>query len=156
MRTRAAGLVGLALILVGGVVEAQDTPRAGHALTLPRREAKADDDALRRALVDRYNAAAELVEVSDAFFNQGQLTLDRLCDAVEAAERCELELCESPDEVVTVRERTLALARRVEERELARLQVGAAAMPNVAEARFRRRDAEVQLLRAKRAAAAPK
>jgi hypothetical protein len=119
----------------------------------PLEPAKGDDEE-RKLLKERYNAALAELRARYQRFEAGNDTLDALFDAARRVLDSELELCGKAAERVAVREKYLELAREVEKIQQARVDAGRAGAQDLEQARYLRIDAQLQLLRAKKAAEA--
>ncbi len=156
-------MAGLIVAITAGLpvsIHAQEAGQPARDSDKPiqfsKRESQPGDDELRRALIERYNAAVENYPVQKAAYEAGVLTLDRLLDAAAMVTRSALDLCATPAEELSVWKTNLALLEQIEAREAARLKKGSAAAGDFSDSHLRTLDARVALIRAKRKAEAGK
>jgi hypothetical protein len=150
--TRTLILAALAVLGAAAVGRAADDDKLPAVLdNKPLEPAKGDDEE-RKLLKERYNAALRELQARFHVFEAGMGALETLFDAAKRVLDSELELCLKPAERVGVREKYLELARAVEKIQQARFDAGRAGVADVEQARYLRLDAELQLLRAKKAA----
>src|SRR5262249_134505 len=117
-------------------------------------EAAKGDDELRKLLKARYNAALRETKGRFMQFLAGKTTPELLADGGRRLLRAELELCDKPADRVKVREKFLTLAKEVERIQRERYDAGRIDEPDMAQAEHQRLDAEIELLREKKAAEA--
>jgi hypothetical protein len=146
-----------ALALLGGLAPSaaradDDDVKLPAVLEGKPLEAAKGDDELRKLLKARYNAA--LQETKGRFMQllAGKATSETLADCGRRLLRSELELCDKPADRVKVREKWLTLAKEVERVQKLRYDAGRIDVAEMAQAEFNRLDAEIELLREKKAA----
>lgn len=117
-------------------------------------------DPLRKLVIERYNAAlAEVQKRHQALAQLPNATYDiePLCQAAERLRKAGAEAAATPDAKVKFHETDVELAKYVESRAEAARRSGVDKNPADLElARYQRADAEIELLRAKKAAATGK
>jgi outer membrane protein TolC len=115
--------------------------------------AKGDDEE-RKLLKERYNVAVEVLKIELVLFQSGIRDWTEVAQATQRLYEAQIELCETPAERVAVREQQLQLARDLEHLASSKFEAGNGTKSDVSRARYFRIDAELQLLRAKKAAEA--
>ena len=113
---------------------------------------EAGDDELRRLLKERYNAAVGELHDRTKEFLAGRGTLEYLFDAHRRLTRAGLEVYEKPADRVALLQKNLDQAKEVEKVNQARFDAGRIASQDLHRSRYFRLDAEIELLRARRAA----
>jgi hypothetical protein len=152
--TRTLILAALVLLGAAAVGRAADEDKLPAVLdNKPLEPAKGDDEE-RKLLKERYNAALRELQSRFLIFEAGKGTLETLSDAAKRVLDSELELCVKPAERIGVREKYLELARVAEKVQQARRDAGNASIADLEQARYFRIDAELKLLREKKAAEA--
>jgi RNA polymerase sigma factor (sigma-70 family) len=130
---------------------AQDRPAASDETTKTARRPPdgpdapkpADVDTLLKQLID---AARQRLEAQKAYYEQGRITIDRYIDAGTELARVELLAAKTDAERRAARQRQMDLAKQVEAREQADLEVGRGTVADLAEARQRRIQAEYDMI----------
>ena len=110
------------------------------------------DDELVKLQKQRYNAAARDLQARMALYNTGESTLDPLFAAGRRILRADLALAGDLDKKVQAHARMLELAKFLEERASVQFGSGVTTVADLELARYHRIDAEIGLLKAKRAA----
>lgn len=120
------------------------------------RAADADADAeaqLNQLLKARYEAAMKALELEEALLDAGLTTMGVVATTMRDVRDALLELPVPPAERVKVFSDYVARARKLEDRLAKRVEAGLGRPLDVVRGRYLRLDAEICLLRAKRAAA---
>lgn len=112
----------------------------------------AGDDELLKLLKARYNSAVTVAQVAVAGYTSGRGESASVWAAIQLLLAAELELTADPKEKVQIHERNVQLAQEIEEVLKARIAAKIVPSRDLPTATYNRLDAEVQLLRAKRAA----
>ncbi len=135
--------------LPGPGLPAQDPKPARAATTAQSTKtavaeaAKPDDiDLLLQQLLE---AARKRVETQRNFYQEGRITLDRYIDACTSLERVELQAAKTEGERQSVRQRYIDHLKQTEKREIDEMEVGRSTAADVAEARQRRLEGELQI-----------
>ncbi len=105
--------------------------------------AKPDD--IEPLLQQLLEAARRRVEAQRNFYQEGRITLDRYVDACIGLEKVELLASKTEGERQAVRQRLMDHLNQIERREADELQVGRGTVADLAEARQRRLEAELQI-----------
>jgi hypothetical protein len=108
------------------------------------------DDELRSLLLARRDAAVRRVKALGRDYEQGSITVDRYIDGFFMVIDAQVELTDNAAEHVRLLELRLELAKEIEAREAAELEVGRGTNADVEQARYRRLSVEIDLLRTKR------
>jgi outer membrane protein TolC len=145
-----AGIVVL-LALVPSLGTAQEDKLPAVLDAKPMEAAKGDDE-LHKLLTERYNAALDEARVRYRRYLGGNDSLNDLEHAARRLLDARLAFCTKEAERVPVYEQHLELARQVERLQKARHDAGQVSVADWDQARFRRLDLEIRLLRAKKAA----
>jgi hypothetical protein len=138
---------GTGALLVRGL-RAQDSPPAAGATTKTVAQPAAnppkqpDVDPLLKELVE---AARRRLKAQTAYYEQGRITIDRFIAAVADVERVELLAAKTEAERRSIRRRRVDLAKEIENREQAELQVGRGTESDLAEAHQARVQAEFDM-----------
>ena len=111
-----------------------------------------DDDEMRKLLKGRYNAALREAKGRYGQFLAGKVTAEALAPSTRRLLRAELALCDKAADRIKVREQFLLMAKEVERIIKLRHDAGRIEEPEVAQAEHDRLDAEIELLREKKAA----
>ena len=112
----------------------------------------AGDDELKKLLKARYNAALTLAQIGFARYAAGTPDSSSIWEANSRLLVAGLELTDDPKEKVKMHELNVQLALEIEGHAKAMRDAGLTNPRNLSTATYHRLDAEVQLLRAKRAA----
>jgi len=158
----ASCLLVMALVLIGGRAQSvagqpPDQRRPfGFLKAEPLKAAKGDDELLKLSK-ERYNTA---LEVAKGYLYRAKVdpnfTWNQIQDAAKKLLIAELELSEKPADQIAAYEKNLVLARESEEVAKQFLEGGQGTPLDVANARYYRLTAEIELLKAKRKAMPPK
>jgi RNA polymerase sigma factor (sigma-70 family) len=129
----------------------EDEPKEFEVALLKREFLAADpkDDALRKLLKERFNAALGEVQALHKRIETGAATVDLLADAGRRLQSAGLEVYDDPKEKVALLEQYAALAKEVEHIIDVQHQAGRANVADWHRARYFRADAEIALLRLK-------
>jgi outer membrane protein TolC len=142
------------LLLVSGMAVAQAAagekkcPLAEKPLPI-----KPKDDELQNLLKARYEAAQAGVDMLRKQYEVGTFDLNPMLEASQRLRVARLELCEKPEEKIACLEELVRFMKSIEEVAERKSRAGLEANVDVMRARYYRLDAEIELLRAKRAAA---
>jgi hypothetical protein len=117
---------------------------------------KNSDEELTRLLKARYNAALEQALGRYKELIAGKTTTDFMIQAATYLRDAGLEVNARPHDQVALLAQIAELARSVEKINRAKYEAGSIALTQMAQARHFRLDAEIRLLRARRAAAKAK
>jgi hypothetical protein len=107
------------------------------------------DAKLNELLKERVVTLRALVKLTEADYQKGKVSLDRLHQATMAMLHAELELCESDKEKIAVMEKVLALAKNYAASARTRYQTGHVTHGDVLLTSAARLEAEIALERAK-------
>lgn len=120
------------------------------------RKPEAGDDELKRLLKERYNAALFAYKYTEAAYSNGTVTFDELTACCAKMLHAYLELSDKPADQIDAIERYLVFAKQTELKvfSLYKSQTKGGEADKYEKAKYMRLDAEIQLLRAKRKAAA--
>lgn len=123
-------------------------------LRASRLEANPKDDELQKLLKERYNEALAELEARYRVYMSGAglVTFESLVDAGRRVVTAGLEAREDQADKIEFLSKNLELAREVEKIMEKQQKAGAATLDQVHRARYLRLDAEIELLRARRAA----
>jgi hypothetical protein len=110
------------------------------------------DDELHKLLKARYNEALLEVEGLTKLYQMARASYDSLAEARQRLLQAGLELCDRPADKVALLTRYVEQTRETEKLAQARHEAGRGTESAIHRARYQRLDAEIQLLRAKRAA----
>jgi hypothetical protein len=112
------------------------------------------DDELRKLLKERYNVALDEMNLQYKLYEAGSpaATLDIVFESGERVVSARLELCDQPADKIPILVQLVEMRKEIEKIAKARFDAGRIAPQDFARARYFRLDAEIQLLRAKRAA----
>jgi RNA polymerase sigma factor (sigma-70 family) len=129
---------------------AQDSKGARAATTdQPSKPAAEDNtqkpDEIDPLLQELLKAARTRLETQQRFYEEGRITLDRFIDACAEFEQAELLAAKTDARRQAIRQRHVNLLKEIENREEAEVQVGRGTAGDVAEARQRRLEAELQI-----------
>ncbi len=147
-------MVGLAIVgstLLGGWVVTPTYPATGA--TAMR---SAPDDELQRLLTARLDSATKALRFARAKLDLGQSSFETVYQAAQRVLTAELDLSATAEERVAVLTKHVALMRQFEQDAVTRIKVGVLPRGDDETARCCRLTAEVELLRAKRAATSAK
>jgi hypothetical protein len=153
--------VALLPMLIAGHVIAQDKdpkdqppkPKRPALLNYKPLKADAKDDELRKLQIDQFNAALGELKVEWEFIFGGKnLPSFGMLECASRFVQCGLELHDKPKDRIALLTDYLEMAKLVEEVYGGGREGEAAAGPGVHQARYFRIDAEIQLLKAQRAA----
>jgi hypothetical protein len=153
--TRTLVLTIVAVLSAAGprTARADDEKLPGFLEGKPKTLEKGDDE-VRKLLKERYNAALSEVQARYEQYLAGKYTLDALYDAGGRLLKSELELCTKPAERVAVRQKYLEMTKDAEKVAAARFDAGRIDLAEMEFTRYQRLDAEIQLLKEKKAAEA--
>jgi hypothetical protein len=115
----------------------------------------ADDDEMRKLLKERYNAAVVVMKIKYLQADAGKVPFEAVFPAAKKVLELDLELNDKPADQVAAREKMLELAKEAERVVYEQYMAGRAGLDDLAELRGFRLDAEMELLKAKKKAAAP-
>jgi hypothetical protein len=154
-RRAIAWFLPLAFILVGqlGAQPKDDTEELPAIFKGKPIPPAAGDDELRKLLKERYNAAVAELGGRYQMFLAGRGTFDSLFDGARRVVHAGLELHDKPADQIALLTGYVELARKIEKINQARDEAGRIMRQELDYARYMRADAEIQLLRAKKAAA---
>jgi hypothetical protein len=110
------------------------------------------DDELRKLQKARYNEALFEVEGLTKLYQLARASYDSLAEARQRLLQAGLELCDKPADKVALLTQFVERTRAAEKIAQARHEAGRGTESALHRARYQRLDAEIQLLRAKRAA----
>ncbi|MGP0067046.1 MAG: RNA polymerase sigma factor [Isosphaeraceae bacterium] len=113
--------------------------------TKPARVEAVKPDDIEPLLQQLLEAARRRVEAQRNFYQEGRITLDRYVDACIGLEKVELLASKTEGERQAVRQRLMDHLNQIERREADELQVGRGTVADLAEARQRRLEAELQI-----------
>lgn len=149
----ACALVPLGMIALGGGVfvarqtqaQVQD-PRALHPINnvqpaATKNQQKPVDPLLQELL----QAARQRYDAQRAYYEEGRITIDRFLDATQQLELAELRTAQTREDRLAVMQRHVDSLKEIERRERAELDIGRRSIADVAEAHYRRVQAEVDL-----------
>jgi RNA polymerase sigma factor (sigma-70 family) len=142
-----AGVGGGALLLRSSrAQEAKPAPAAasGQATKTTTFEVAKPDD-IEPLLQQLLEASRKRVEAQRSFYVEGRITLDRYIDACAGLVKVELLAAKTEPERQVTRRRYLDLLSQTEKREADELETGRSTEADLAEARQRRLEAEVQM-----------
>jgi hypothetical protein len=156
-------LLSLAVLLLPGASwslaqpEGQPKEKKEFAI-LSRKPLKPDekDDELRKLQIERYNAALAAVKHIQALVVTGRKSPDGVMDAMQHLVESALDIYEKPEERLGFLEDYVQMAQEIEKTVQAQVQAGMCLESDYQAAKFRRADAEIRLLKAKRAVENPK
>jgi hypothetical protein len=151
--TRSTLTVGLAIIclaLLGGWV-ATRSHAAADATTR-----QAPDDEMQALLNARFDSATKALRAERIKLDNGKSTFEAVYQAARRVRDAEVELSTTPDGQITALTKHVALMLQFERDAAKRIDTGALAPGDAEAPRYWRLNAEVELLRAKRAATATK
>jgi hypothetical protein len=114
-------------------------------------QAGAGDDQSRKLLKSRYNEAVDAAKECYDHFVHGRAGLDELYGSYQRVVQAGLELCDTRAKKIALLTQHVEAAAEIETIMRARQPVGRCTIGDVHRARYERLDAEIQLLRAKRA-----
>ena len=116
------------------------------------------DDAVKKLLKDRYNAALDLLKVQIERFGAGHanVTASSFVDAMDQVLRARRELTDKPADLLPLLELRFELARDAETRAEAQYRSGLIGPAGIPAARIVRIDAEIDLLRMQKRASTEK
>src|SRR5262249_39121009 len=125
------------------VVCAQNSPdtASSRQAAKPAREPKSIDPLLQKLL----DAAQRRVETQLPLYEEGRITISRFVDSLAQLERTRLLAATDEAERMEVRRRHVALLKEIELRETGEVQVGRGSVADLAEARQRLQQAELDL-----------
>jgi outer membrane protein TolC len=150
------GLI-LSLFLAGAAFAAPTLVVLDVSAAPPAGPSDKKDARLKELLQERLAAARVVVKAAQADYVKGQVSFERLHQAMQALLRARLELCESIQERIKVLEEAVALAKDFERNAADRYQRGLVPHSDVLMAGVARLEAEIALERAKgQAPAGPK
>lgn len=109
------------------------------------------DDDLVKLLKSRHNAAVKELQIVMMMYRHGNAGLDTAFDAARRVGMSRLELVETAEQKLSVREELFELSKQIEEQARAMHEAAIAPASDYWRARYFRLDAEIQLVRAKRA-----
>jgi outer membrane protein TolC len=143
------------LLLVSGttVTRAAEGEEKSPLLTGKPLRIDPKDDELQKLLKERYNAAQAGVEVFLKQYQAGVVDLDHVFEASRRLRVARLELCEKPEEKIACLEELVRFMKSIEQLAEGKSRAGVESNVDVMRARYYRLDVEIELLRAKRAAA---
>jgi hypothetical protein len=148
----------LALLTAGRLVapdkDPKDDPPKPTKGILSYKPLKADpkDDELRKLQIERYNAALEELQALSQKVVNGSKSPGSYFDAGKRVVESGLEIYDKPQDRITLLTDYVELAKDTEKVFKAQLEAGRMAADVYHQARYYRLDAEMQLLKAKRAA----
>jgi hypothetical protein len=145
----------LAAMPAGGVADQADEEKVSK-LIVPLKKIEKGDDELRRLLKERYNEAASELQARYKEFIAGRGDLDSLYEANRSLLESGLELTDKPEEKIALLAQRVGQAREIEQVNQGRYDAGRIPVQTLNRCRYLRLDAEIQLLRAKRALAESK
>jgi hypothetical protein len=114
-------------------------------------KADSEDDAVRKLIVERYNAAVEELQLRYPRLQAGSDPAHQCCEALKRVAQAGLELNERNAGRATLLEECVEMAKRLEELTRQRIDAGIRGYTpaDLAEAKYVRADFEIQWLRAK-------
>jgi hypothetical protein len=123
------------LMAVGVSCAAAQEPAAGEGwfTVVP---VKAGAKGLRDWKVALHNAAIRRLDAARAYYESGQIAIDRYLQAVEEVTKTGLAITVDDAGRVEVRRRAMEVLKDVVERERVRFDVGSGSSPNITEAEF--------------------
>ncbi|WP_029631403.1 hypothetical protein [Zavarzinella formosa] len=115
---------------------------------------KADpkDDELRKLLKARYNEAVEEIQTRHRQFQSGRAAYGEMAETAQRLVRAGLELCDKPEEKIALLTQYVEFTKDIEAITQAGKEAAKVSPAELNRARYQRLDAEIQLLRVKRAA----
>lgn len=111
-----------------------------------------NEDELQRLLKERYNIALDDLQIAAALINKGNATPSILADPAKRFVPAALELATTSNEQIALLSQYVGLTRIVEREYEVRVAAGALAPASLNRAKYERLDAEILLLRTRRAA----
>jgi hypothetical protein len=109
------------------------------------------DSPLCKLLKERFNEALAETKFRYEEVEAGRALLDKVFDCYQRLVRAGLEAADTPAERVALLKQNVDLAREIEKIVALQVEVGKATQPELHRARFLRLDAEIRLLRARKA-----
>jgi hypothetical protein len=152
--TKSILTVGLAIIflaLLGGWVVTR-----GHAAADAVTSRQLPDDEMQQLLRSRFDSATKALRTERTKFEKGTTTLETVYHAARRMREAELELSTTTDGQIDALTKHVALMRQFEQDVSKRIERGQLAVGDDETPRCWRLSAEVELLRAKRAATTAK
>jgi hypothetical protein len=138
------------LLLVFGMAVTQVAAGADAEKPLP---VKPKDDELQKLLKARCGAAQAEVDLLLKQYEIAMIDVNRLLEVRQRLRIARLELCEKPEEKIACLEESVREMKRLEEIVERKSKLGTEPNVSLMRARYYRLDVEIELLRAKRAAA---
>ncbi len=114
-------------------------------------EPAADDDALRRKLIERHNTAVRLLELHIERYRNGVADSSAVFESAKDVAEAKMNLARTPAEREAVARQVVEVTRSVEERVEKQFQSGLGLELNLMRARLARETAEVELLKLQQA-----
>jgi hypothetical protein len=108
------------------------------------------DPQIRRLLKERYDAAVNAYEWEKNKAEMGKSTTEQVFHFARMVVDAEVELAQTPEQVIAARESQLKIAKQWEDETKRRVQVGSLPSGDQNMARYWRSTAEIELARAKR------
>ena len=148
--TRTHLTLGLAIVgfaLIGWLVT-----RSYAAAQAPPGNAAADEE-LKQLLSERFDSATKALQIERMKLDSGRSTHEMMYQAARRALEAELELKNTPAARVAALNRHVTLMRQFEREAAKKVEIGVLPVGDAESPRYWRLTAEVELVRAKRAAA---
>jgi outer membrane protein TolC len=114
-------------------------------VTQPNAKETSQPDDVDRLAQQLLEAARRRYDAQRAYYEEGRITLDRFVDASKQLSLAELKIAKTDADRLAVRQRHFDRIKSIEQREEAELKVGRGTEADVAEARERRLEAELDL-----------